>query len=225
VSGPSMVNPDNVRKWRDDVHFDRLAATLIGIIAVLAALLAVVHTDRSLEASRANLEASRLAADITGRIGSVSIAGNLSYTSDEAVLFLAMEGTDRSIAAAGADDAGAWTVGQTMIAASQELRAALDATMGTTGGPPLDPYAAGLLATTAADFNAELAEQSRQMDVAQNAGWHDRLAFLGISLLALAGVLTGLAAVLRQSRAGWFAVGSAGIIVAVAALLAVFALL
>jgi hypothetical protein len=223
VSSPSLINPDHVNKWRDDATFDRFAATLIGVIAVMAALLAVAHTDRSLEASRANLEASRLAADITGRIGSVSIAGNLDYASDEAVLFLAMEGTDRSNAAAMNDDVGAWTVGQALIGASQELRAALDATMGTTGGPPLDPYAAGLLATTAADFNAELAEQSRQMDLAQSAGWHDRLAFLGISLLALAGVLTGLAAVLKRSRAGWFAVGSAGAIVGVAALLAVLA--
>ncbi len=66
---------------------------------------------------------------------------------------------------------------------------------------------------------------AHQMDVAENAGFHDRLAFLGISLLALAGVLVGLAAVLRQSRAGWFSLGTAGAIVAVSAILAVLAML
>jgi len=219
-----VIGPDHVRKWRSDADYDRIAATLIGVIAVMAAVLAVVHTYRSLEATRASLEASRLAADITGRIGTVSIAGNLGYSSDEAVLYLEMEGQDRSIAAAQAEDVGAWTVGQAMIAASSQLRSALAETQATTGGPPLDPYASDLLSTSTDDFNAELAEQSRQMDLAENAGWHDRLAFLGISLLALAGVLTGLAAVLRQSRAGWFALGTAGSIVGVSAVLAVLAM-
>jgi hypothetical protein len=223
VSG-QMVSPDNVRKWRDDARYDRIAATLIGVIAVLAAVLAVVHTNRSLEAGRAGLEASRLAADITGRIGAVSVAWNLSYASDEAVLYLSMDGTDRAIAAAQLEDVDAYTVAQAEIDAATKLRAWLTATEATTGGPPLDLYAADLLSTTPADFEAELAEQNRQMDLAEQAGWQDRMAFLGISLLALAGVLVGLAAVLRQNRAGWFAIGSAGGMVGAAVLLAVLAI-
>jgi hypothetical protein len=219
------VSPDHVRNWRDDIPYDRTAIVMIGLIAMLAAVLAVAHTGRSMEASRASLEASRLAADITGRIGTASIAGNLDYASDEAVLQLLADGTDRSNAAALLGDQASWNVGQAEIDASTELKAALDETKATTGGAPADPYAAGLVRTTDAQFRAELAEQSHQMDIAENAGFHDRLAFLGLSLLALAGVLMALAVTLRQSRAGWVTLGTSGVLLVTAAVLAALAMM
>ena len=55
------------------------------------------------------------------------------------------------------------------------------------------------------DLRAEVAEQGRQVDIAAAAGSRGRLAVLGLSLSALAGVLVGLALVLREGRPGWTA--------------------
>jgi hypothetical protein len=220
-----VINPDHPTKWQSGVSFDQLAAIVIGSIAVISALLGLVHTDRSLEAGRANQVASRLAADVSARIAVASVGSNLSYNADEAVLMLGMEGTDTALAALQANQAGALAVGQAMYNASGRLKAALAATEATSGGSPADGYAASLLGTTPAQFQAELAEQSREIDISTDAGAHDRNAVLGLSFMALAGVLTGLAAALREGRAGWIALRTAGALVVLAAgltLLAIF---
>ncbi len=93
-------------------------------------------------------------------------------------------------------------VGKAQQSAYGALQAALTATSDTTGGKPVDAYTAGLLNATTPQLQAELAEQNRQVDLANAASSHEQLAVLGLSFLALAGVLTGLAAVVRESRGG-----------------------
>jgi hypothetical protein len=222
VSG-GFVPPEHAEKLSAAARFDRFAAILIGTIAVLSAMLGVVHTDRSTAASRAQFQASRLAADISARIAVNSVGTNLSYQVDEAILMLQMDGTDRAIAAA-ADDAGIAAVGQAEVDAATALKAALDATRATSGGAPADAYVAAMLAMTSDDFMADLTAQGHQMDLAHEAGTHDGFAILGISLLALAAVLTGLAAVLRESRGGWWALRSAAGLVVVAVILGAMAI-
>jgi hypothetical protein len=219
-----VIYPDQAAKLRSGVRFDRIVASVIGVIAVLAAVLGVVHNERSLASTHAQLMASRLAADISARIAIRSVAGNLTFSSDEAVLLLEREGNDRALAAAQADNAGAAAVGGAMYDASKQLKAQLAATGATTGAPPLDGYAANLIETTPEEFEAELAEQSRQVDLANDAGWHDRIAIMGLSFLALAGVLAGLAAVLREGRAGWIVVRVAAGIAGLTALLVLLAI-
>ena len=69
-----------------------------------------------------------------------------------------------------------------------------------------------------------MAEQNRQADLATSLGGRDRTAFLALSFLALAGVLTGLAAVLREGRAGRIALAAASGIVGWATILTVLAI-
>jgi len=209
-----VVAPEHAEKWKTEITFDRFAAILVGSVALLAALLGVVHDERSLAGSRASFEATRLATDISARIAVNSVGTNLSYQSDEAVLMLQMDGSDRALAAQAVGDSGAAAVGQAMVRAATMLRAALDATQATSGGSPADDYVASMLKMTQDDWAAELAEQGHQMDIAADEGSHDRDAVLGLSLLALAGVLIGLAAVLKEGRGGWVALrGAAGLAV------------
>jgi hypothetical protein len=220
----AMVSPDHAIKLAPGVRFDRIAATIIGTIAILSAMLGVIHTERSMEATRAQFGASRLAADISARIAVNSVGTNLSFVSDEAVLMLQMEGADRALAAAMQNEAGAEAVGQAMVDAAALFKVALAATQATTGGTPADAYVASMLGMTDADFTAELAAQGHQIDLAQAVGERDRDAVLGLSFLALAGVLTGLAAVLRESRGGWLALRSAAGLIVGAVLLGILAI-
>jgi hypothetical protein len=219
----AMVSPDHANKLAPGVRFDRIAATIIGTIAILSAMIGVIHVERSMEATRAQFQASRLAADISARIAVNSIGTNLSYVSDEAVLMLQMEGADRALAGTMLDEAGAAAVGQAMVDATTLFKAALTATEATTGGAPADAYVASMLGMTSDDFIAELTAQGHQIDLAQAAGERDRDAVLGLSFLALAGVLTALAAVLRESRGGWLALRSAAGLIVGAALLGILA--
>ena len=67
----------------------------------------------------------------------------------------------------------------------------------------MDPYTAGLMSASIADLNTEVAEQNRQVDVANETGARSQRAVLGLSLLTLAAVLAGISAVLGRGRAGW----------------------
>jgi hypothetical protein len=223
VSG-GVVAPDHAAKLSAAARFDRMAAIVIGTIAVLGALLGVIHTDRSTAGTRAQLQATRLATDISARIAVNSVGTNLSYQADEAVLMLQMDGADRALAAVAADNAGIAAVGQAEVDAATALKAALAATQATSGGSPTDAYVASMLAMTADDFAAELTAQGHQMDLAHDAGTHDGFAVLGISVLALAAVLTGLAAVVRESRGGWWALRSAAGFIGLAVILGLVAL-
>jgi hypothetical protein len=219
-----MITPDTAAKWRSGARFDQIAAALIGAIAILAAVLAVIHTNYGLASTRAQLEASRLAADISARISTASLSSDLeTFSSAEAVMQLGMQGVDRALAAAQAGDPGATAIGAAEYEASKALRVALDETQKTVGGAPLDAYAAELVTTTNEDAVAEATEQNHQVDLAKDAGSRDRTSVLGLSFLALAGVLTGLAAVLREGRAGWIALLTASGIVCWATILSVLA--
>ena len=68
-------------------------------------------------------------------------------------------------------------------------------------------------------------EQNRQVDLANQAGAQNSRSILGLSFLALAGVLTGLAAVLREGRAGWIALLAAVAMAGAAGLMAVLAVI
>ena len=217
-----MIAPDSAAELRAERRFDLIAAVLIGVIAMLAAVLAVIQIYASQATTRADLEAARLAADLSARIsvsGQVTDSGLLAQ---QDALMLRMDAVAREIAGLQNNDAGSMAVGQAEESAADDLSATLTATSNSSGGQPLDPYTAGLVDATTAQLQTELTEQNHQVDLASTASSQARLAVLGLSLLALAGVLTGLAAVLRESRGGWIALGAA---CAIAASSGVFGLL
>lgn len=220
-----MIAPDSAADLRAERRFDLIAAVLIGLIAVLAAILAATQTAANQAATRADEEAARLAADLSTRIAVSSQALDSSLGAQQTALMLGMESASRQLAAFKSGDESALAVGAAQEKAFSELQKALAATSSTTGGPPVDAYTAGLLKATTADLQNELARQNRQVDLANAASSREQTAVLGLSFLALAGVLTGLAAVLREGRAGWISLTAACTMAGCAAVLAALALL
>lgn len=218
-----MITPDSAVELRAERRFDLVLAVLIGVIAVLAAFLSAIQIDANQASTRANLQAARLAADLSTRIAVSGQAIDSSLTTQQFALMLGIESASRQIAGLQNDDASTMAVGKAQNAAFEKLRAALEATSATTGGKPVDSYTAGLLGATTQQLLAELAEQNRQVDLANAAGAREGRSVLGLSVLALAGVLTGLAAVLRESRGGRLSLSTASVMAASAALLAVLA--
>jgi hypothetical protein len=220
-----MIAPDTAAELRAERRFDMFAAVLIGIIAVLAAVLAASQIDASQAAKHADMKAARLAADLSARISVSSQAFDSSIGAQQVALMLGMDSASRQLAAIQHSDDGTLAVGAAEDQAFDKLQKALAATSATTGGAPVDPYTAGLLKASTADLQKELAEQNRQVDLAHEANSREQQAVLGLSFLALAGVLTGLAAVLREGRAGRISLVAACAIAGGAGLLAVVTLL
>lgn len=197
-----MIAPDAAAELKAERRFDMIAAILIGFIALLAAVLAVSQIGASQAATRADMKAARLASDLSARISVSSQALDSSLGAQEVALMLGMDSASRELAAVNSSDDGALAVGAAENQAFGKLEKALAATSATTGGAPVDAYTAGLLNASTADLQNELAEQNRQVDLAAEASSREQQAVLGLSFLALAGVLTGLAAVLREGQAG-----------------------
>lgn len=214
-----MIAPDTAAELRAERRFDVIAAVLIGLIAVLAAILAATQTAASHSATRADVEAARLAADLSTRVAVSGQALDSSLGAQQLALMLGLESASRQLEAIRSNDESAQAIGAAEDQAFGKLQEAIAATSATTGGAPVDAYTAGLLKATVADLQHELAEQNHQVDLANEASSREQRAVLGLSFLALAGVLTGLAAVLREGRSGWISLigacamaGGAGVV-------------
>ena len=214
-----MIEPEVATRWRSQGAFDRTATLLIGTIAVLAALLAILQATNGLASTRAQAQAARLSADAAAKISASMLVQGATLGSQQGALVLGMEAVSTLMVATTSGDAGLYAVGTAKQAASGKLTAALTESAATSSAAPVDPYAAGLMSATIDQLNAEVAEQNRQVDIANEAGARAQRAVLGLSLLTLAGVLAGIAAVLGRGRAGWgmlvVAWGTAGVVIGI----------
>lgn len=194
---------------------------LIGVIAILAAVFAVQQAHEGLAGTRAQVESARLASDASARIGasSTSTAASCARPAGRARRrHLRGQPPDPGVVGRRRGRArGRWG----HVAASERLTTALAETLATTGGEPLDGYTAGIINATDDEIIAIVDEQNRQVDLAIAAGANQTLAVLGLSLVALAGVLAGIAAVLGRGKAGWLMLAIAWVVAGVAAVPAV----
>ncbi|HYO44451.1 MAG TPA: hypothetical protein VES19_14735 [Candidatus Limnocylindrales bacterium] len=216
-----MIEPEAASRWRSQAAYDRIAAILIGVIAILAAVFAVQQAHEGLAGTRAQVESARLAADAAARIGASSTADAAGLRAQQDALLAGISGTSRQIEALSAGDEAASAVGAAHAAAAERLAAAVGETLATTGSEPVDGYTAGLINATTEELMAIVSEQNRQVDLAIEAGGHQLVAILGLSLVALAGVLAGIAAVLGRGKAGWLLLAIAWAVTAGAAVPAV----
>ena len=198
-----MTDGGPASKTWGDTWFDRVSALLIGTIAVLAAVLAVEQAAQGYAGDRAQQQASRLAADASARVSATSLEGAFEPRALQDAIVLAIQGTSRELAALPVGDEVQSAVGAAQVSASDRLSTAVSDSAGTATSAVLDAYVRGLLAATTADLVAEVAEQGHQVDLAAAAGNRSGRAVLGLSFAALAGVMIGLAAVLRAGVAGW----------------------
>jgi hypothetical protein len=198
-----MIEPEAATRWRGQAAFDRTAAVLIGIVAVLAAMLAIQQTHAGLAGTHAQVQAGRLAADVSARVAASSITGSATLVAQQDALVIGMEAVSRQLQGTIAGDEAAVAVGAAEQAAADRINAAIAESAATAAGEPLDAYAADLVSSTNRDLVGLVDEQNRQVDVATANGGRELLAVLGLSLGTLAGVLAGIAAVVGRGRTGW----------------------
>jgi len=197
-----VIEVETVTRWRSQRTFDRAAALLIGLIAILAGLCAVEQAFAGQEGTRAQGQAARLAADVSAKISVTSVSLDASAAAGQQWVLLGMQGISRQMAGSIAGDTAGTAVGAAQQAASEKLKAAVDETMASSGRT-VDAYVIGLLSPSNDDLNKEVAEQNRQVDLAAAAGAVQTQAVLALSLVALAGVLAGVSAVLGSGKSGW----------------------
>lgn len=221
-----MIDLEAIVETDDGTRFDKVSALLIGVVAILAAILGTLQMELSQQESRASAHAARLSVRIFEGTAGGSEPGSFELQAFQDAITLATDATSRALAALerGSGSELADALMQADTAATDRLTA-IAAEMGKPPGPdaPLDPTA--LRAATAAPetLGAIVAEQNRQVDLAEAYGERSGRAVLGLSLVALAGVLVGLAAVLGEGGPGRFALGAAIVTAASAAVTAVIA--
>jgi len=198
-----MIEPEVASRWRTQAAFDRTAAVLIGIVAILAATLAIQQAHAGMAGTRAQVQGARLAADAAAHINANAVSTTAAVAAQQQSILVSLEGISRQLAGTVAGDEAAVAVGGAKVAAADRLRAVMAATTATSGGPPVDHYAADLLAANDDDLRRQVAEQNRQVDLAASEGTKEMRSVMGLSLVSLAGVLAGISAVLGRGRAGW----------------------
>lgn len=198
-----MIDYDTLKETARGRRFDRLVAVLIGALAVLAAALVVVQTNESLAEARANAQTRRLASELTTRIIAGGSLLNHQIINGQRALLVSMEGSSRGLVALQDGDPAGERIGAAQGAAGERLMA-IASEMGAIPEPdgPLDPYAQAMLSTTEPQMRTILAEQIGWSEAAADASDRSSRSVMGLSLVALAGVLVGLAAVVGSGRTG-----------------------
>jgi hypothetical protein len=219
-----VIEVENAGRWAGGARYDKVATLLIGMVAILAATFAIQQAHFGLAGQRAQIMAGRLSTDAATKVATASAVSGALLGAQQQALLVGMGGVSRQMAGTTNGDDTFVAIGGAEVTASEDLRALLDATSATSGKAPLDPYTAGLVTADNAGLAIEVMEQNRQVDLSEYMSGREQLAVLGLSLATLAGVLAGVAAVLRRGRAGWAMLAVGWSVVAIAVVVAVAAL-
>jgi hypothetical protein len=197
-----VIDIETAHDTKDGTRLDRLRALLIGIIAILAACLATVQIVQSQAESRANAMSNRMTGDVAARLGISGSITTFQLLAMQRALGISIAGTARQIVSMTAGDPAEQAVGEAEVNAGTRLLS-IAGEMGAVPdeSTPIDPYVAALLRATISEARAEGDELNRQADLGDDASSRSSLAVMGLSLVALAGVLIGLSAVLGDGRA------------------------
>jgi hypothetical protein len=199
----TTVDYDALKETGSGGRFERLTALLIGLVAIVAAVLVVIQTTASLDEARNNAVARRLASELTTRLIAGSSLASYGGIHGQRALMVTMEGNSRALVALGTGNAGQQAIGDAETVAGNRLTS-IALAMGATPDEdsPLDPYARAMLASIQEELFAILERQNAAADAAVIASDRSSRAVMGLSLIALAGVMAGLAAVVGPGRAG-----------------------
>ena len=218
-----MIDIETVESTEAGTRFHRAVAILLGIIAVLAAGLGAVQLHRSQSESRATVEAARLTGDLAAGIPVSSMTLSMTGTLIQAAITRQLEGTTRQFVSLQANDPAGVAEGVAEQAAGERLAliaSAMGAAPDTSTGLP--PYELRLMTADEDALKREVTEQNRVVDVdAATASTDSGASVAGLSVLALAGVLVGLASILGADRAGRATLAMAWLVTGVAVILLV----
>ena len=209
-------------------RFDRALAILVGVAAILAALLAAVEVDAGKQEERALQMASRLSVRVFEGTAGSSPRFSFQINSMQQATTLAINATAEKLVLIQDPDTDA-VIGARAEAdrkAADRLLAIAES-MGAAPGPRsgLDPTTLRLVGGTVIDLSTAADEQGRQVDLADRYGERGNRALFGLSLVALGAVLLGLAAVLGRGVPGRAVIVAASVALVAAAAWGVAALL
>lgn len=203
-------------------RFDRWLAILVGVAAILAALLATLQADSGSQAERALHMATRLSVRIFEETAGSSPRFSFQITSLQQATTLAISGTAAQIAVLGMPETADAIQGRAEadVKAAERLISiaqAMGAVPPTSSG--VDPTAGHVLASNPLDWAGLLSEQISQMNIADHYGERGNRTVFALSLLALGAVLIGLAAVLGGELPGRVVISAATLALLAAAVL------
>ena len=182
---------------------EHLMALLVGLIGVVAACLVFLEVSASHDEARATATAARLTSELTTRLNASSAPFGFRLGKTLEASQVALQGTSRQMVSLEASDPVWEAIGAADYRAAERL-GIIAQEMGSEPDEsgPLDGYARSVLSSTMEELEVLLAEQNRQRDLSDAGSARSEQAVFGLSLLALAGVLAGLAAVVGQGRSG-----------------------
>lgn len=205
-------------------EFERVLTILIGIGAILAALLVNLELASGRHESRSSAEAARLAVVGFRGMTSDSLAGGAMTAAVARAGDLVFTGQARQIAAK--NDPVLEALARANALAGDKAAAAYLRTVDLKGTPQpnnawiseVRTQLARFVQATGATFNERVKESNAAVDAGARYARRGSRATLALAVLASAGALFGLAGVLRAGRAGWLALvtGAAGILIAAA---------
>lgn len=208
-----MIDIEAVNETAAGTPFHRVVSLLIGIVAVLAAILAVAQVDLSQKESRTLLQAARVSASIFEGIAASGQRSSFTLNSQQDAIAVNIASLARSLAAL---ERGTVDIpGDTeRVAADMAATDRLQVIAESMGAPapdavPLDAAARQAINAEPETLGARVTQQNVLVDQANEYGSRGGRSLLALSFVALAGVLLGLAATLGPGQAGRLALATA----------------
>jgi len=194
-------------------------AVLVGISAVVAASLATLDLHSSKRYEDFSGRSTRLSVNLFGRIAGSSFPFTGEGISSQIALFRAIQASSREVVSTVEPEAEALeaALARADKAAADRLTE-LAATIGDVPAPDsgVDPLVRSVIGTSEDDLRGLAEQQNRMLDEATRYSNRSSRAIFALSLVALATVLLGLAAVMGARSGAAPLVGGAGAFLVIA---------
>lgn len=207
------VDIENALAAQSPSRFTRILAVLVGVTAIVAALLALVESHAGRQEERSLLLSARLAAEATGRIPASQLLVSFTARSQQEAIVRQSRGTARQISILDgplAEDEAQNGLAEADVAAGErlyEIAERMGAVPAATSG--LDPFTLDVLGSGVAEAAALVERQGAEVDRAERYSRQGNRAVLGLSVLAVAAVLFGFAGTVRDTKPGVAALSTA----------------
>jgi hypothetical protein len=197
-------------------RFERTLAILVGLAAIVAALLATLEMHSSKRWEESSVRAANLSVELFGKIAATGPVTAATSATQQAAALRGVESAARS-QAGGRDDLRLYLalvesrVGTGLLELSKDLQST------SFEDSDLDPVIQDVLAADTESLGEIAAEQREEVEATERYGTRISRALFALSLLALSAILLGLAAVLGLRNGGFLTLGAAAVALLVAA--------
>lgn len=203
-----------VHKATGRTRFHKWLALLAGVAAVMATLLATLDMHSNKREEQALSRSARLSVEIFGRIAGSGPVQTAGYQATAIGTGRAIESLARRIVGREFPETNDFE--QALGAADERAGERLQSLADSVGGVPpessgVDSHTRGVIGTGLEQLTLMVEEQNRQRDVADKYFERGTRSVYALSILALAAVLLGLAAVLGQRGGGTITLVVAGL--------------